>query len=93
MKITEISGRILDALQDNKFLGDFTVTISHPNMKEGIDITGYKRTSAEFPYEFEFKLQNAINEICFKIVCGLYSSEDFTFAINGRVEYEYTPEE
>ena len=33
MKITEISGPILDALQDNKFVGEFTVTISHPPHK------------------------------------------------------------
>lgn len=89
MKITEISDAILDALRNNKFVGDFTVTISHPCMKEDIEITGYKRTGAEFPYDFKYKLQSAINEICFKIVSGLYYNEDFTFAINGRIEYEY----
>lgn len=93
MKITEISGSILDAIQDNRFVGDFTVTISHPCMKEDVEVTGYKRTSAEFPYDFEYKLQSEINKICFKIVSGGLSNEAFTFAINGRVEYEYTPEE
>lgn len=94
MKITEISRPIINALQDSKFVGEFTVTISHPRMKEDIEITGYKRTAVEFPYDFiNGKLQSAINDVCFKIVSGLYSNEDFTFAINGRIEYEYTPEE
>lgn len=94
MKITEIRDLILKALQDNKFVGEFTVTISHPRMEEDIEIIGYKRTAVEFPYDFiNGKLQSTINEICFKIVSGLYSNEDFTFTINGRIEYEYTPEE
>lgn len=93
MKITEISGPILDALHDNKFVGEFTVTISHPRMGEDIEITGYKGSAASFPYDFNCALQSKINEICFKIVSGLYSNEDFTFAINGRIEYEYAPEE
>lgn len=93
MKITEISDPILKALQDNKFVGEFTVTISHPCMKEDIEITGYKGSVSGFPYDFNCALQGKINEICFKIVSGLYSNEDFTFAINGRIEFEYTPEE
>ena len=93
MKITEISGPILDALQDNKFVGEFTVTISHPRMKDDIEISGYKRDAVAFPYDFNQVLQSKINEICFKIVTGVFSNEDFTFAINGRIEYEYTPEE
>lgn len=93
MKITEISGPILDALRDNRFVGEFTVTISHPCMKENIEITGYKGNAASFPYDFNQVMQIKINEICFKIVSGIYSNEDFTFAINGRIEYEYTPEE
>ena len=93
MKITEISGPILDALRDNKFVGEFTVTISHPRMKDDIEIIGSKRDAVAFPYDFNQVLQSKINEICFKIVTGVFSNEDFTFAINGRIEYEYTPEE
>jgi len=96
MKITEIRDPILNALRDNKFVGDFTVTISHPRLQEDIEIakiTGFKRTEAEFPYDFSLKLQSAINEICFKIVSGLYSNEDFTFSIKGRIEYERTYDE
>lgn len=93
MKITAISGPILDALRDNKFVGEFTVTISHPRIKDDIEITGYKGSAASFPYDFNQALQSRINEICFKIVKGVFSNEDFTFAINGRIEYEYTPEE
>lgn len=93
MKITEISEPILAALRDNRFVGEFTVTISHPRMKEDIEITGYKGSAASFPYDFNQVMQNRINEICFKIVSGIYSNEDFSFAINGRIEYEYTPEE
>ena len=93
MKITEISGPILDALRDNKFVGEFTVTISHPRMKEDIEITGYKSNAASFPYDFNQVMQSRINEICFRIVRGDFTNEDFTFAINGRIEYEYTPEE
>lgn len=93
MKITEISGPILDALQDNKFVGEFTVTISHPRMKEDIEITGYKGSAASFPHDFNSAMQKKINEICFKIVKGDFTNEDFIFAINGRIEYEYTLEE
>ena len=93
MKITEISGPILDALRDNKFVGEFTVTISHPRMKEDIEITGYKGCAASCLYDFNRVMQGKINEICFRIVRGDFTNEDFTFAINGRIEYEYTPEE
>lgn len=93
MKITEISGPILDALQDNRFVGEFTVTISHPRMKEDIEITGYKGCVASFPHDFNCAMQRRINEICFKIVKGDFTNEDFTFAINGLIEYEYAPEE
>lgn len=93
MKVTEISGPILDALRDNRFVGEFTVAISHPLMKEDIEITGYKGNADSFPYDFNQVMQNRINEICFKIVSGIYSNEDFTFSINGRIEYEYPPEE
>ena len=93
MKITEISGPILDALQDNKFVGEFTVTISHPRMKDDIEITGYKGNAASCLYDFNRVMQSRINEICFRIVRGDFTNEDFTFAINGRIEYEYTPEE
>lgn len=93
MKITEISGPILDALQDNKFVGEFTVTISHPRMENDIEITGYKGCAASFPHDLNCALQRTIYEICFKIVRGDFTNEDFTFAISGRIEYEYTPEE
>ena len=93
MKITEISGPILDALQDNKFVGEFTVTISHPRMEKDIEITGYKGCAASCLYDFNSVMQGKINEICFRIVRGDFTNEDFTFAINGRIEYEYTPEE
>lgn len=93
MKITEISRPIINALQDNKFVGEFTVTISHPRMKEDLEITGYKGSVASYPEDFNRVLQNRINESCFKIVSGTMTNEDFTFCINGRIEYEYTPEE
>ena len=93
MKITEICNPILNALRDNKFVGDFTVTISHPRLLEDVEIAGYKRDSAAFPYDFSQILQRKINEICFEIVRGTMTNEDFIFTINGRIEYEYTPEE
>lgn len=93
MKITEISDPILDALHDNKFVGEFTVTISHPRMGKDIEITGYKGSVASFPYDFSQILQSKINEACFMIVSGVMTNEDFIFSINGRVEYEYTLEE
>ena len=93
MKITEIRDPILNALRDNKFVGEFKVTISHPSMKEDLEITGYKGSVASYPDDFNRVLQNRINEICFKIVRGDMSNEDFIFTINGRIEYEYTPEE
>lgn len=93
MKITEIRDPILNALRDNKFVGDFTVTISHPRLQEDVEIAGYKRGSAEFPYDFSQILQSKINEACYEIVSGTMTNEDFTFSINGRIEYEYTPEE
>lgn len=93
MKITEISGLILDALRDNRFVGEFTVTISHPRMEKDIEITGYIGSAASSLCDFSRVMQGKINEICFKIVRGDFSNEDFTFAINGRIEYEYTPEE
>ena len=93
MKITEIRDPILRALQDYKFVGEFTVTISHPRMKADIEIPGYIGSTAGSLCDFSRTLQNRINEICFKIVRGDFSNEDFIFAIRGRVAYEYTPEE
>ena len=93
MKITEIRDPIMNALQDYRFVGKFTVTISHPRMKEDIEITGYKGSVVSFPHDFDFVLQGKINEICFNIVSGLYSNEDFIFSINGQIEYEYQPPE
>lgn len=93
MKITEISEPIIAALQDRRFVGEFTVTISHPLMKEDLEITGYKGSVTSYPDDFNRVLQNRINEICFKIVKGDMSNEDFIFTINGRIEYEYTPPE
>lgn len=89
MKITEIYDPILNALREEKFVGNFEVTIYHPRMGEDIKITGYKGSAASFPYDFNCALQSKINEICFKIVSGLYSNEDFTFDIKGRIEYVY----
>lgn len=95
MKITEMRGLVLKALQDSRFVGEFTVTIYRSGTQdtEIAKITGFKRTEAEFPYDFSLKLQSAINEICFKIVSGLYSNEDFVFGIKGRIEYERAYEE
>ena len=92
MKITEISDPILNALRKEKFVGNFEVTISHSYMPEGIKITGYKPNDASYPYDFSCKLQTRINEICFKIVCGLLTDGDFTFDIKGQIEYLYSPD-
>ena len=93
MKITEIYDAVISALHREKFVGDFTVTISHPRLQEDVEIAGYKRDSAAFPYDFSQILQSKINEACFMIVSGVMTNEDFIFSINGRIEYEYTPEE
>ena len=89
MKITEISKPILDALRDKKFVGDFVVTIYHHCM-EDVKINGYKPNATAFPYDFSCKLQNKVNEICFKIVSGVLVDGKFTFDIKGQVEYLYT---
>lgn len=91
MKITEIRDPILNALRREKFVGDFEVTIYRSGTQdiEIAKITGFRRTEAEFPYDFSLKLQSAINEICFKIVSGDYSNEDYTFDIKGSVEYVF----
>ena len=95
MKITEIHDPVMNALRREKFVGDIEVAIYRSGTRdtEIAKITGFKRTAAEFPYDFSLKLQSAINEICFKIVSGLYSNEDFTFSIKGRIEYERTYDE
>lgn len=89
MKITDLYDAIMNALRKQKFVGDFEVTIYYPRMGEDIKITGYKRSEAEFPYDFSNKLQSVINNICFKIVSGCFCNEDFTFDIKGRIEYVY----
>lgn len=92
MKITEIHESVIKALQDKEFIGDFTVTIHHPGMEE-FELTGFKKTEVEFPYDFSCLLQSAINEICFKIVSGVISNGDFTFGIKGQIKYLYVPGE
>lgn len=89
MKITEIYESVINTLRDKKFVGNFEVTIYHPNMTD-VKITGHKRTDVEFPYDFSCSLQNAINEICFKIVSGNITNGDFTFDIKGQIAYLYT---
>lgn len=91
MKITEIHDPVMNALRREKFVGDIEVTIYRSGTQdtEIAKITGFKRTADEFPYDFGLKLQGAINEICFRIVSGDYSNEDYTFDIKGRVEYVF----
>lgn len=92
MKITEMHESVINALRDKDFIGDFTVTIHHPGMEE-FELTGFKKTEVEFPYDFSCLLQSAINEICFKIVSGVISNGDFTYGIKGQIKYLYVPGE
>ena len=88
MRITEISDPIKNALFNKKFIGDFEVTIYHPCMAD-VKIKGYKPNEVAYPYDFSGELQNKINEICFLIVSGVISDENFTFDVKGRIEYLY----
>ena len=92
MKITELYDAVMNALRREKFVGNFEVTIHRPSMQD-VKITGYKRSSDEYPYDFSDKLKSEIDKICYLIVDVVIPNEGFTFDIKGRVEYEYTPEE
>lgn len=87
MKITEISDRIMNALRDKKFMGEFEVTIFHPDMAD-VKIAGQMKDVA-LGSDFSSKLQNKINEICFQIVSSDISDKEFTFTIKGQIRYEY----
>lgn len=88
MRVTEISDHILNALRDKKFVGDFEVTVYHPYMAD-VKIKGYKQNEVAHPYNFSCELKNKINEICFLIVSGVVSDENFSFDIKGQIEYLY----
>lgn len=88
MEITRISDPILNALRDKKFVGDFEVTIYHPNMPCE-KIKGYTPNKDAYPYDFSLKLKDKINEICFLIVSGVIRDGDFSFDIKGQIEYLY----
>lgn len=88
MKITEIYEPILNALREKEFVGNFIVTIYHDDITE-IKISGYKPNTAAFPYDFSCELQNKINEICYRIVCGAIKDYGFTFDIKGQITYSY----
>lgn len=92
MEITKISDPILNALHDKKFVGDFEVTIYHPNMAD-VKIKGNKPNESAFPYDFSLELKNNINEICFLIVSGVIFDRDFSFDIKGQIEYLYECDE
>ena len=66
MKITEVSARIMNALREKEFIGEFEVTIFHPDMAD-VKIAGQMKDVA-LGSDFSSKLQNKINEICFQIV-------------------------
>ena len=86
MKITELRNEILDTLHDKKFVGNFEITIYHEYM-EHIKIHGFKEYVGTFPVDFDTELQLQINDICFKIVSGLYTSDGYDFSILGQTEY------
>lgn len=89
MRITEVSGAVMKALRDRRFVGDFIVTIYHPNMAE-VKVNGNKSNEFTVPFDFSYDLGKAINELCFLIVSGVISDdEDFTFDIRGQIAYLY----
>lgn len=88
MKITEISARIMNVLHEKEFIGEFEVTICHPDMAD-VKIAGQMKDVA-LGSDFSSKLQNKINEICFQIVSSDISDEEFTFTIKGQIAYLYT---
>jgi hypothetical protein len=92
MRITEIDSPIQTVLRNKKFVGDFEVTIYHPDMAD-VKIKGYKQNESAYPYNFACELRNKINEICFLIVSGVISDGNFSFDIKGRIEYVYEMDE
>lgn len=88
MKITELKNAIMKILHEKKFVSNFEIKLYHPFM-ENIKIEGYKQYTGTYPSDFECELQRVIDGICFKIVDGTYSDDEYDFSISGHVEYTY----